>query len=136
MGFILAPIALILFALVGLINYFVVIIVNISRRAFFRKVSKIKIQFAFNVDVFGNYLLADTWNLLFCLKSEQYFGVFGESISSALGKILRDKKASIFGYVFAYFLNVIWITDWFAGGHCKASIMNEARITEVRNSYL
>ena len=134
MGFILAPIALILFALVGFINYFSVIIVNLTRRAFFKTVSKIKFEFAFNVDVFGNYLLKDTWNLIFAWKVKP-FGIFGETISSVLGKLRRDSGISWFGWLFSWFLDIIWFTDWFKGGHCKASIMSEERIEEIRKTY-
>ena len=135
MGFILAPIALLLFSLIGFVHSFVTIVINVKRRAFFRNVSKIKSKFAFDVDVFGNYLFAETWNLLFCKKGYKVFGVFGETISSGLGKLLRDKKASWFGYAFAYFLNFIWFTDWFRGGHCKVSIMKNYKIKENKNSY-
>lgn len=136
MGIILAPIALFLFSLVGIVHTILTPVQLIYRRAFFKQLHNETFNFAFDVDVFGNYLFRNTWNLIFCKKGCQYFGIFGETISSCLGKILRDKKASWFGYAFAYFLNAIWVTDWLKGGHCKASIMSHIRIVEIRNSYL
>ena len=135
MGFLLAPIALFLFALVGSIHSIVTLLIAIPRRAFFKTTSKLKFQLAFDIDVFGNYLFRDTWNLIFA-KENKLFGFFGETISSTLGRGRRDGGLSWFGYVFSIFLDAIWITDWFKGGHCKASIMSEERIEEIRKSYL
>lgn len=133
MGFILAPIALILFALVGVINSIIIIVVNISRRAFFRNVSKIKYKFAFDVDVFGNYLFATTWNLIFAKR--KIFGIFGETISSVLGKGRKFNELNWFGFAFSWFLDIIWFTDWRKGGHCKSSIMSLEDIKKNRNKY-
>ena len=134
MGFILAPIALFLFAIIGVIHSFVTLLTNISGRAFFKRKSAKKYQFAFDVDVFGNYLFRNTWNVFFA-KESKLFGGFGETISSALGKGRRDGGLSWFGYAFSIFLDVIWVTDWFKGGHCKASIMSNERIEEIRKTY-
>lgn len=135
MGIILAPLALFLFSIVGVVHTLITPFQFIYRRAFLRKLHKETFTFAFDVDVFGNYLFRNTWNILLCKKGNTYFGVFGETLSSCLGKILRDKKASVFGYIVAYALNVIWITDWFKGGHCKASIMSDIIIIEIKNAY-
>ena len=132
MGFILAPISLFLFAFIGSIHSLITIVINISKRAFFRKTSKIKYTFALNVDILGNYLFKDTFNFTLLKKGYIYFGIFGETISSALGRMLRDGKANYFGYFVAYTLNIIWFTDWFKGGHCKASIMTDEKIKEHR----
>lgn len=150
MGFILAPIALILFALVGVINSIVIIIINISRRAFFSNVSKIKYRFAFDVDVFDNYLFAETWNLIFAWKVNP-FGIFGETISSVLGRLRQYGGISWVGWLFSWFLDIIWIPDWFNDwkcfnslenirklkwiGHCKASIMSLEDINLNREKY-
>ena len=135
MGFLLAPIALFLFALVGSIHSIVTLLIAIPRRAFFKTTSKLKFQLAFDIDVFGNYLFRDTWNVIFAWETK-LFGVFGETISSALGRGRRDGGLSWVGYAFSIFLDVIWVTDWLKGGHCKASIMSEYRIEEIRKSYL
>ena len=134
MGIILAPIALFLFSLVGSIHSIVTLLIAIPRRAFFKTTSALKFQLAFDIDVFGNYLFRDTWNFIFASEFK-LFGVFGETISSALGRGRRDSGLSWFGYAFSIFLDAIWFTDWFKGGHCKASIMSNERIEEIRKTY-
>ncbi len=147
MGFLLAPIALFLFALVGTVHSVVTLLTNISRRAFFKTTSQVKFQLAFDIDVFGNYLFRETWKFLFVKKNlhkvylsyavctPKTFGVFGETISSALGRGRRDGWLSFFGWLFSWLLDIIWFTDWFKGGHCKASIMTDQRIHEIRKSF-
>jgi hypothetical protein len=134
MGFILAPIALFLFGIIGMIHSIVTLLVNLYKRAFLKTVSKKKFQFAFDVDVFGNYLFAETFNAL--LAKEILFGRFGETISSALGRGRRDGTLNCFGWLVSVLLDIIWITDWLKGGHSKASIMSYKRIEEIKNSYL
>lgn len=147
MGFILSPIALFIFALVGAIHSLTTVIINIPRRSFFKKTSKLKFQLAFDIDVFGNYLFRDTWNLIFARKKTHFicmsyaihpplkFGAFGETLSSAFGRGRRDGWLSFFGWLFSFILDIIWFTDWFKGGHCKASIMSNERIQQIRKSY-
>jgi hypothetical protein len=127
MGIISAPIALLLFTFIGVIQSILTPFKYLYRRAFFRKWHNTSFSFAYDVDVVGNYLFRDTWNLLFCKKGVNEFGRFGETISSVLGRI-RKQGGSHFGLIFGYFLDVIWITDWLKGGHCRASIMTSTEI--------
>lgn len=128
MGIILSFIATILYILLYIVDFIRVLIVNIKRSAYIKKVDKERFTTALQADVFGNYQYKDLFNWMFCKKGKVLFGVFGETISSALGKGRRDEKLNGFGFAFSYLLDIIWVTDWLKGGHCKASIMSDIEI--------
>lgn len=136
MGIILSFIATILYVLLYIIDFIRVLIVNIKRSAYVKKVDKERFTTALQADVFGNYQYRDVFNWMFCKKGKVLFGVFGETISSALGKGRKYKKLNGFGFAFSCLLDFMWFTDWLKGGHCKASIMSEERIEEVKKKIL
>ena len=131
MGFILNIIALILYALVYIVDYFVTFFKYKGQRGYIKKVSKNHFDKAFRLDVFANLQYKDTWAIVFGRKGYQ-FGRFGETLSSVFGKKRADKSLTYFGYIITYILDLLWFTDWLKGGHCKASIMTEERIKEVK----
>lgn len=129
MKIILNFIALILYILIYIIDFIRVLIVNIKRSAYFRKIGKSHFTAAYQTDVFGNYQYKDTWNWMFCKKEVNLFGVFGETLSSAFGKGRKTKNTlNGFGIIISYILDFLWVSDWFKGGHCKASIMTNEMI--------
>jgi hypothetical protein len=136
MGHLLAPIALFLFVLLYVVDWIIMIVKNIKRRAFFETTSKKNYTKSFLVDIMGYWVFKDSFNFLFCKKETPLFNKFGESISSALGRgYYIGNRLSKFGWVFKWILDIVWITDWFNGGHCKVSIMNDLDIRSIKKKY-
>lgn len=127
MGFILSYIALILFVAVYILDEFTCLFIDVRKRKWFYLTSKRKYSKAFKVDVFANFLFPDFWNLIFS-KGGYEFGIFGETLSSCIGRKQVDKTLSKFGLCFYYLLYAIDFTKWKQGGHCNWAIMSEEQI--------
>ncbi len=135
MGFILNIIALALYVAVYIVDYFITFFKYKGQRGYFKKVSKNHFQKAFNLDVFANIQYKDTWAVVFGRKGYQ-FGRFGETLSSVFGKKRADKSLTCFGFFVTIVLDILWVTDWIKGGHCKASVMSEERINAIKNNLI
>ena len=132
MSIILSLIALILFVIVHLLYNIIMLFTGVKDRKWYNLIDKKAFNLAFNIDVFGNYQYKDLWNLIFS-KSGYEFGVFGETISSCLGKKMLDKSLTIFGWVIAILINIVDVGKWksgFTGNgfHCVASMQTDKQI--------
>lgn len=127
MGFLLSIIALLLFAVIYILDEITMMAINVRNRKWFKITAKRKFNKALKVDVFANFLFFDFWNLVFSLGGYR-FGVFGETLSSCLGKKKLEKSLSWVGLLFYYLLYGIDFRTWKKGGHCFASIMTEKEI--------
>lgn len=132
MGFILSTIALGFFILVYIIEGIVSLFIDVKHTKWFKTTSKRKFNKAFKVDVFGNWLFKDFWNITLS-KGGYEFGVFGETLSSVFGKKRREGSLNILGYGISIIIDIIDFTKWKKGGHCKASIMTEEKINNFLN---
>jgi hypothetical protein len=132
MGFILSLISLFLFGLVYIIDEITGLFINVRNRKWYKTTSKRKFSKAFKVDVFANYLFPDFWNLVFS-KNGYPFGLFGETLSSCLGRKKIEKSLSWIGLLIYYILYGIDFTKWKNKGHCIASIMTKTEIEGFLN---
>jgi cytosine/uracil/thiamine/allantoin permease len=123
MGFILVLIALLLYPLIGVIDFFIVAYKKIKTQSFFKTLNNYWFQKAISIDVYGNENFNITFNALLRLKYGYSFGKKGETISSALGKNQRNRSLSFLGWLIVGILWVIDVKFWFKGGHCINSIM-------------
>jgi hypothetical protein len=129
MGYILATLALILFIIVYMLDGLIMLFVQIKNRKWFKTVNDRKFKKAVIIDVFGNYLFKDFWNLTLSKSGDNYkFGILGETISSCLGKKRIEGSLTMVGYGISKVLDFIDFTTWKEGGHSKASIMSEEQI--------
>ena len=134
MGIILAPIALILFVLVFLVETVFSLFFETKNRKWFQLISKRMYEKAKLIDIFGNYLFPEFWTWMFSKKGVGYkFGILGETISSVLGKKKLDGSLSIIGYLMYYILFAIDIQSWKHKGHCIRYIMSENEINKFKN---
>ena len=85
MGLILAPIALILFFIVFIIESIFSFFFETKNRKWFKIVSARMYKKAKLIDIFGNYLFPEFWNWMFS-KGGYSYGKLGETISSVTGK--------------------------------------------------
>lgn len=128
MGFLLAQISLILFVVVYFLDGITMLFIDVKDRKWYKTTEKRKFTKAFKVDVFGNNLFGNFWNLIFSTGG-YLFGRFGETISSCLGRKKLENTLSLFGLFSYYILYGLDYTKWKQGGHCIASIMTEQEIT-------
>jgi hypothetical protein len=87
---------------------------------------------SYMIDVFGNYMFSEFWNCTLSVGGYK-FGRFGETMSSVFGKKLAEATLSPAGYLLAYYLDLLFVTDWENGGHCSASILNDSQIENFLN---
>lgn len=127
MGFILSLISWFLFGLVYLLDEITGLFINVRHRKWYKITSRRKFGKAFKVDVFANYLFPDFWNFVFS-KNGYAFGIFGETLSSCLGRKKIEHSLSWTGLLIYYILYVIDFTQWKNKGHCIASIMTDVEI--------
>jgi hypothetical protein len=132
MNIILSLIALVLFSIVHLLYNITMLFTGVKRRKWYTLIDKKAFNLAFNIDVFGNYQYKDLWNLLFSKKGYE-FGVFGETISSCLGKKTLEKSLTTFGWVIATLINIIDVGKWKSGFkgqgfHCVSYIQTDKQI--------
>jgi hypothetical protein len=132
MGFILSIVALILFVLVYILDEITIMLVDVRHRKWFKTTAKRKLNKAFKVDVFANFLFPVFWNVAFS-KGGYEFGRFGETLSSCFGKKRLEKSLSWFGLFVSWTIDCIDFTTWSKGGHCIASVMNEDNINNFLN---
>ena len=130
MGFILSYISLILFVIVYLLDEIVMLFVGVKGRKWYQLSAQRKYTKAFTVDVFGNYLFGDFWNFIWS-KGGYKFGIFGETLSSCLGRKKSENTLNWFGMIFYYVLYVVDFSKWKYGGHCFNAIMSEVEIKEL-----
>ena len=130
MGFILSFIALILLAIVHIVDFLLDSTIGVAKRKWFKVVSKRHFRTAFVVDVFANYTYQSTWNLLFSTGGYE-FGRLGETLSSCFGKKRKENSLTMFGIAIRFIIDVVDFTKWFKGGHCVASIMNDKQINNT-----
>jgi len=123
MGFILVLVALTLYPLIGIIDFFIVAYKKIKTQSFFKTLNKYWFQKAISIDVYGNENFNITFNTLLRLEYGYSFGKKGETISSALGKNQRHETLSFLGWLVVVILWIIDVKFWFRGGHCINSIM-------------
>lgn len=133
MGIILAPIALILFIIVFIIETLFSLFFETKNRKWFQLVSLRLYKKAKLVDIFGNYLFPEFWNWLLSKRGYNYkFGKLGETISSVLGKKKLENSLSITGLILYYILYIIDIPSWRYKGHCVRYIMSEKQIKNFK----
>ena len=133
MGIILAPISLILFILVFIVETFFSLFFETKKRKWFTLVSARLYKKAKLVDIFGNYLFPEFWNFIFSKKGNNYkFGRLGETISSVFSKKKKDKSLTYFGLFIYYSLYLIDLPSWKYGGHCIRYIMTEEQIKNFK----
>ena len=136
MGIILAPIALVLFILVFIVETFFSLFFETKNRKWFQLISKRMYEKAKLIDIFGNYLFPEFWTFCFSKKDKGYkFGRLGETISSVLGKKRLDNSLSIGGFIIYYVLYGFDFTSWKYGGHCIRYIMSEEQIKLTKFSH-
>jgi hypothetical protein len=122
MGFILVLVSLILYPIIGIIDFFIVAYKSIKTKSFFKTLNKYWFQKAISLDVYGNENFNITFNALLRLEYGYSFGKKGETISSALGKNQRNYTLSFLGWFIVVILWIIDVKYWFVGGHCINSI--------------
>jgi hypothetical protein len=133
MGIILAPIALILFIIVFIIETFFSLFFETKKRKWFTLISARLYKKAKLIDIFGNYLFPEFWNFIFSKKGDNYkYGVLGETLSSATGKKKIEKSLTKTGLILYYILYVIDFPSWKYGGHCIRYIMSEEQIKNFK----
>lgn len=131
MGIILAPISLILFILVFIVETVFSFFFRTKKRKWYRIVSAKMYRKAKLIDIFGNYIFPEFWQFLFSKRGENYsYGKLGETISSVFSKKRKDKSLTYFGLFIYYFLYLIDIPSWKYGGHCHRFEMDE---NEIKN---
>jgi hypothetical protein len=132
MSILLSIIAIALLTLVHIVYNIVMLFTGVKNRKWYNLIDKRAFELAFNIDVFGNYQYKNLWNLLFS-KGGYEFGVFGETISSCLGKKMLEKSLTIFGWVIAVIINIVDFGKYKSGFtgkgfHCVASIQTDEEI--------
>lgn len=132
MGFILSILSIILFNTVSFMFFIFNLIYDVKNKKWFKNKNKVNYTSAKNIDIFSNFNFKDFWNY-FLSKGGYSFGRLGETLSSCLGKKLKEKSLNITGYVLAYTINIVDITTWFKGGHCHASIQTDDEILRFIN---
>jgi hypothetical protein len=133
MGIILAPLSLILFFIVFIIESIFSMFFETRKRKWFTLISARLYRKAKLVDIFGNYLFPEFWAWLFSKKDKGYnFGRLGETISSATGKKKEDNSLNKIGLTLYYILYIIDFPSWKYGGHCKRYIMSEEQIKNFK----
>lgn len=128
MGFILTPIAWVLFSIAYLIDEVRVLFFDVKKRHWFQVTAKRKFHKSLKTDILGNWLFADLWNVIFS-KGGYKFGVFGETLSSCLGRKFLEGTLNRHGRFWYYVLYVVDFSKWKKQGHCIASIQTEDDIT-------
>jgi hypothetical protein len=131
MGLILAPIALILFFIVFILESIFSFFFETKNRKWFKIVSQRMYRKAKLVDMFGNYLFPEFWTWLFS-KGGYSYGRFGETISSVTGKKFLENSLSISGLILYYILYIIDFDSWKYGGHCIRWIQTEEQIKNFK----
>lgn len=133
MGIILAPIALILFILVFIVETFFSLFFETKKRKWLTLISARLYRKAKLIDIFGNYLFPEFWNFIFSKKGYNYrYGRLGETISSCTGKKRIENSLNIVGLSLYYILYIIDIPSWKYGGHCKRWIQTEEQIKNFK----
>lgn len=130
MWYLLSILAMALFLLLFVLNFFFSMIYNVKDRKWFNLTQNRNKRKAILIDVFGNYVFADFWNYAFS-KGGYEFGVLGETLSSAFGKKRQEKSLTFFGLIVSYIIDGIDFTKWRKRGHCIASIMTEEQINKM-----
>jgi hypothetical protein len=123
MGWLLNIVALILFVVIFIIDLFV--------RIFTKRSNKSAYSNGFKINVFGNELFPETLNLFLLKRSVNLFGVFGEPISSVLGKAYRDNQLNYFGHAIRFLVDAFDVPMWIKGkSHCLHWIRSDEEIKE------
>lgn len=130
MWYVLSILAMALFLVLFILNFFFSMIYNVKHRKWFNLTQDRNKRKAILIDVFGNYVFADFWNYAFS-KNGYKFGVLGETLSSAFGKKRLEKSLTIFGLIVSYIIDGIDFTKWSKNGHCIASIMTDEQIDKM-----
>ena len=131
MGIILAPISLILFFIVFIVESIFSMFFETRKRKWFKVFSSRMYKKAKLVDIFGNYLFPEFWNWLFS-KGGYNYGRLGETISSCTGKKYLENTLSIWGLILYYVLYIIDVPSWKFGGHCIRWIQTEEEIKKFK----
>lgn len=133
MGIILAPIALMLFVLVFIVETFFSLFFETKKRKWFTLISARLYRKAKLIDIFGNFLFPEFWNFIFSKKGDNYkYGVLGETLSSATGKKKIENSLTKTGLILYYILYIIDFPSWKYGGHCIRHIMSEEQIKNFK----
>ena len=134
---ILSIVALIIFAILSLIDLIFLMVKDVKRRKWYQLIDDRAFEKAFNVDVFGNYQFRELWNYFLIKENGYSFGVLGETISSALGRNIKLKKLTITGKILVAIIDFIDVSKWKSGFnktgfHCVASIMTQEEIDKFK----
>ena len=133
MGIILAPIALILFIIVFIIETMFSLFFETKKRKWFTLISARLYRKAKLIDIFGNYLFPEFWNFIFSKKGDNYkYGILGETLSSATGKKKIENSLTKTGLILYYILYIIDFPSWKYKGHCIRYVMTEEQIKNFK----
>jgi len=128
MGWILNILALQIFTLISVVDTIVRLATKRSENSAFRK--------SFNINVFGNYLFGVTLNICLLKKHVNLFGIFGEPISSVLGKGYKAKQLNYLGHVIRFLVDAADVPMWVKGkSHCIEWIRTEKEIKKTAKEY-
>lgn len=122
MGVILYIIATLLYIPLTIINFIVVLVINIQTRGFIDIIGNYFFEEAISIDKFANRSFRTLWNITLIKEDGYRFGKKYETISSVLGKNQILKKLTTTGWILVYILWAIDSKYWFKGGHCVNSI--------------
>lgn len=123
MGWLLNLLALVVFAVISIIDQIVRLITKRSGKSAYSNGLKI--------NVFGNELFADTLNLFLLKKGVNEFGVFGEPISSVLGRTRQNKQLNYFGHFIRLLVDAFDYKMWLKNkSHCKKWIRTQKDIDQ------
>jgi hypothetical protein len=127
MGWVLNIVALFLFILLAIIDQVV--------RLFTKRSGKSAYSNGFKINVFGNELYADTFNLLLLKKGSNLFGRFGEPISSVLGRAYIGNHLNWLGHVVRFLVDAADVPMWLKGkSHCVEWIRTQEGINEYKET--
>lgn len=127
MGWVINTLALLLFVAIHIVDVFV--------RLFTKRSENSAYSNGFKINVFGNELFPETLSLLLLKKGINLFGVFGEPISSVLGRAYRDKKLNYFGHIVRFMVDAIDVPMWIKGkSHCLYWIRSREDIDNYKKT--
>jgi len=126
MGWLLNILALILFVIIFIIDLLI--------RLFSKRSKNSAYSNGYKINVFGNELFGDTLNFSLLKNKFNEFGVFGEPISSVLGRCKRDNKLNRFGNLIRFIVDFVDLPMFIKGkSHCKEWIRTKEEINNYKN---
>ena len=129
-GIILSTLVKIVGVLLSPFNLLSVFWLERNTRSFLKTINKYSLNDAIETDIFLHYNLRSLWSVILGKRGYEY-GIYLETLSSAMGKKAKERTLSIFGWI-VFVVVVVDFTTWFKGGHFNDSIDDEAiKIKEI-----